>query len=1092
MDICGCSDPITNGKSQNLKDLKVSNAIFTRDLYASGNVTAARFYGDGGLLSNITSGGFTQPLANLVVSNSVTTTNIIASGNVSASYFVGDGGLLSNITSGGFTQPLANLVVSNSVTTTNIYASGEIRVDGEAHLGDLYSAGGIDVGGVATFHSSLGVEGDLATNSNFTVSGNTNLANLYVSNSVTAGNIYSANALTTTNVFATRANVITINVTSLQTGSLAVSNLYSANALTTTNVFATRANIAFMNVASNLTVAGAFTSNVSNTTFFYDTLTIPYINTLTMNSAAVTTGTLIATGITSFANIIVSNLQVTNTFIITATNVQSTNAISITNQGTMTALYVNQNEFPNMTYNVAEFWDHTQLAMVVDGYGNVAVHTGSSPGYAFTVVDGAKIDRLTVTENMYGVLAGSNAVSASSVSATTLYGTIAGSNAVSASSVSATTLYGTIAGSNVVSASTLYGTIAGSNAVSASSVSATTLYGTIAGSNVVSASTLYGTLAGSNIVSSTLILGNTLSNIQSSNITQPFANLVVSNSVTTTNVFVSKVINIGPSGTLQLGGSALNFGQTSKNKIITLFDMNNTDNQTTATNFFGFGTNMSKNTLLYQGANNNAIHSISGGTQEYANFSAGGLSILCSGSSSREALDVTGNADISGTLALGGVSEGYQLNVLGSGTAIFDSGSHLVYINTNNTNHNYFKTVDGSASHSFNMAVYDGGSGDASTNPNTMVNFSRLENNNDGNFHLEFVNISQNGGSHNDYGVGFGFYDTAAGTGTTVRSPFVINTHSPAPLGSFGNSTDTGDTALSIQMDGTKFIGINIEPDIPTLAQLDVRTYNNSIGSYTFQVSDNGNPIALSTANAMTVLTRTEYNDIGGTPEFHLELINRGPDRTYGVAFGFLTQNDQPGQNNDQKPFIISVHSQGSFSDTTTIPPAITIFTDGTQYVGINTESPGSQLDVNGDINARGALYAFSKPFLIPHPFLPVPNKLIHNAIEGPRCDLIYRGKSQLINGQSNVNIDIDSTTHPMTQGTFVSLCTNPQYFLQNGDSFDRVKGKIIGNILTITCENSNSNDEINWMIIAERHDESIKSWNKTDSNGFLIPEHAS
>jgi hypothetical protein len=108
-----------------------------------------------------------------------------------------------------------------------------------------------------------------------------------------------------------------------------------------------------------------------------------------MNSATVTTRTLIATGATSFANIIVSNLQVTNSFTITATNVQSTNAISIVNQGTKTALYVNQNEFPNMTYNVAEFWDHTQLAMVIDGNGNVAVHTASSPNYAFTVADGA-------------------------------------------------------------------------------------------------------------------------------------------------------------------------------------------------------------------------------------------------------------------------------------------------------------------------------------------------------------------------------------------------------------------------------------------------------------------------------------------------------------------------------------------------------------------------------------------------------------------------------------------------------------------------------------------------------------------------------
>jgi hypothetical protein len=112
-----------------------------------------------------------------------------------------------------------------------------------------------------------------------------------------------------------------------------------------------------------------------------------------------------------------------------------------------------------MTHNVAEFWDHTQLAMVIDGYGNVAVHTASSPGYAFTVVDGAKIDKLTVSGSLIASGAALSSLNASNIT--------------------------------------------------------------------------------SGILSSSLIYGNTLSNIQSSNITQPFANLAVSNSVTTTNIFAT-------------------------------------------------------------------------------------------------------------------------------------------------------------------------------------------------------------------------------------------------------------------------------------------------------------------------------------------------------------------------------------------------------------------------------------------------------------------------------------------------------------------------------------------------------------------------
>lgn len=68
-------------------------------------------------------------------------------------------------------------------------------------------------------------------------------------------------------------------------------NLFVSNSVTTTNVVAT----------GTLTVSGAMTSNAANTTFFYDTFTIPYINTQVLNVAAVT-------GLTT-ANITTLNVQ---------------------------------------------------------------------------------------------------------------------------------------------------------------------------------------------------------------------------------------------------------------------------------------------------------------------------------------------------------------------------------------------------------------------------------------------------------------------------------------------------------------------------------------------------------------------------------------------------------------------------------------------------------------------------------------------------------------------------------------------------------------------------------------------------------------
>ena len=102
-------------------------------------------------------------------------------------------------------------------------------------------------------------------------------------------------------------------------------------------------------------------------------------------------------GFAAFGNVAVANLVVTGNFTITATNTQTTNALTINNAGTATALKVTQSEGggPGHTYNVAEFWDFQTLAMVIDPEGNVGIHTGISPDYALTVMNGAYIDMLT-------------------------------------------------------------------------------------------------------------------------------------------------------------------------------------------------------------------------------------------------------------------------------------------------------------------------------------------------------------------------------------------------------------------------------------------------------------------------------------------------------------------------------------------------------------------------------------------------------------------------------------------------------------------------------------------------------------------------
>ena len=84
------------------------------------------------------------------------------------------------------------------------------------------------------------------------------------------------------------------------------------------------------------------------------------------------------------------------------------------------------------------------------------------------------------------------------------------------------------------------------------------------------------------------------------------------------------------------------------------------------------------------------------------------------------------------------------------------------------------------------------------------------------------------------------------------------------------------------------------------------------------------------------------------------------------------------------------------------------------------------------------------------------------------------------------VNIDEASG---MTEGTFEALCREVQCFTTNETGWDAVRGKVIGNILTIESQNAESTDEISWMVVGERQDEHMFDTEWTDENGKVIVE---
>src|SRR5210317_356152 len=158
--------------------------------------------------------------------------------------------------------------------------------------------------------------------------------------------------------------------------------------------------------------------------------------------------------------------------------------------------------------------------------------------------------------------------------------------------------------------------------------------------------------------------------------------------------------------------------------------------------------------------------------------------------------------------------------------------------------------------------------------------------------------------------------------------------------------------------------------------------------------------------------------------------------------------------------------------------------------LGIGTVSPAYELDVVGDINCTGTLSKGSGSFKIDHPLEIMSNthNLYHSFIEGPKADLMYRGKVDLVNGSASINLD---TVSNMTSGTFEVLNRNVQCFTSNESDWDAVKGSVSGNMLTISCQNESSTAKVSWLVIGERKDKHMYDTEWTDDDGHVVPEKA-
>ena len=157
-------------------------------------------------------------------------------------------------------------------------------------------------------------------------------------------------------------------------------------------------------------------------------------------------------------------------------------------------------------------------------------------------------------------------------------------------------------------------------------------------------------------------------------------------------------------------------------------------------------------------------------------------------------------------------------------------------------------------------------------------------------------------------------------------------------------------------------------------------------------------------------------------------------------------------------------------------------------FEGTWSNKRGLWITGSSENSVGGSFTAGSKNFRIRHPLseLSETKDLVHVSVEAPAHDLIYRGKSELVNGSTTINLD---TKFGMTEGTFVALNRNIQCFTSNESDWSAVRGSVSGNILTIECQDSSSTATVSWMVIGERQDDGVKSLVTTDADGNLILE---
>ena len=133
-----------------------------------------------------------------------------------------------------------------------------------------------------------------------------------------------------------------------------------------------------------------------------------------------------------------------------------------------------------------------------------------------------------------------------------------------------------------------------------------------------------------------------------------------------------------------------------------------------------------------------------------------------------------------------------------------------------------------------------------------------------------------------------------------------------------------------------------------------------------------------------------------------------------------------------------------------------------------------------GNIIAQGSVYAGGfKPFRIQHP--KDPSKwLLHASMESPNIELIYRGKTTLVNGNASVNLN---TYYGLIPQTLDAMLTNLTVIVYNNAGWTKVRCASVNSSVAFDIESETPcNDTVEWIAIGTRCDAAVADY-KIEAN---------